>query len=101
MLEESLFFTRPFNDAGSPVTGNLTLYRSMLTRSFWPELNAINSEKSWFEQDLVTANQTIHLLKGEFGESIISRTWLSSSLILFNFLKRLSLGLCYFTSLHK
>lgn len=51
-------------------------YRSMLTDFLWPQLDEIDLENMWFQQDGATphfANATITLLEEKFGESIISR----------------------------
>ena len=51
-------------------------YRSMITQYFWPQLDDMDLEDMWFEQDGATshtANVTINLLKTKFGEHVISR----------------------------
>lgn len=42
----------------------------------WSDLDALNFDNMWFQQDVVTyntANQTIYLLKEMFGETITSK----------------------------
>ncbi len=58
------------------VTVNGDRYRSMLTDYFWDELDQMEVEGVWFQQDGAsshTARKTINLLKKKFGESIISK----------------------------
>lgn len=54
----------------------LGLSRSMITDFFWPEIEDMDLDNMWFQQDGAsshTAHQTIDLLREKFGESIISR----------------------------
>ena len=39
----------------------------------WPELDKLDINDMWFQQDSHTARVTIDLLKGKFGERVISR----------------------------
>ena len=58
------------------VTVNRERYRAMLEDYLWPELYELDIDDMWFPQDgatIHTARVTIHLLKGKFGESVISR----------------------------
>ena len=51
-------------------------YRAMLEDFFWPELDGLDISDMWFQQDGATshsAGQTIDLLKGKFGNRLISR----------------------------
>ena len=51
-------------------------YRAMLEDYLWPELNELDMNDMWFQQDGATSHTariTIDLLKGEFGERVISR----------------------------
>lgn len=65
-----------FNDAGNAVTVNGDRYRRMLTEYFWEELDDLDLDNMWFQQDGATchtAGQTIDLLKTKFNERVISR----------------------------
>lgn len=64
------------NENGNTVTVNGIRYRSMLTEFFWPEINNIEYQNMWFQQDGATshtARDTIDLLKEKFDKKIISR----------------------------
>ena len=64
------------NDAGATVTVNGIRYRAMINQFLFPEIDDIDTDDIWFQQDGATchtANETINLLKEKFGESIISR----------------------------
>ena len=48
----------------------------MITEYFWPELEDIDLDDMWFQQDgdaNHTAHDTIDLLKSKFDERVISR----------------------------
>ena len=48
----------------------------MLEDYLWPELDELDINDMWFQQDgatIHTARVTIDLLKGKFGERVISR----------------------------
>ena len=48
----------------------------MITEYFWPQLDDMDLEDMWFQQDGATshtANVTINLLETNFGERVISR----------------------------
>lgn len=62
--------------ANRHVTVNGNRYRTMLTDYFWHELDGIDLDDMWFQQDGATshtAHVTIDLLKSKFGERVISR----------------------------
>ncbi|GFS71660.1 putative transposable element [Trichonephila clavipes] len=64
------------NDEGHNVTVNGDRYRAMITNFFIPELNNRDVQELWFQQDGATchtARATIDLLKGTFGDRLISR----------------------------
>ncbi|GFU96968.1 transposable element Tc3 transposase [Trichonephila clavipes] len=64
------------NDEGHNVTVNGDRYRAMITNFFIPELNNHDVQELWFQQDGATchtARATIDLLKGTFGDRLISR----------------------------
>ena len=51
-------------------------YRAMLEDYLWPELDELDINDMWFQQNGATshtARVTIDLLKGKFGERVISR----------------------------
>ena len=57
------------------VTANEERYRAMLEDYLWPELDELDINDMWFQQDGATshtARVTIDLLKGKFGERVIS-----------------------------
>ena len=58
------------------VTVNGERYRAMLKDYLWPELDELDINDMWFQQDSATSHTvcvTIDLLKGKFGERVISR----------------------------
>ena len=58
------------------VTVNGERYRAMLEDYLWPELDKIDIKDMWFQQDGATSHTArviIDLLKGKFGERVISR----------------------------
>ena len=59
------------NDQDRHVTGNGNRYRSMITEYFWTELDDMDLDNMWLQQD----GATIELLKTKFGErvSVLSR----------------------------
>ncbi|GFW14175.1 putative DD41D transposase [Trichonephila clavipes] len=64
------------NDEGHNVTVNGDRYRAMITNFFIPELNNLDLQELWFQQDGATchtARATIDLLKDTFGDRLISR----------------------------
>lgn len=64
------------DEEGRAVTVNGDRYRAMLLEFLWPELDNIDIEEMWFQQDGATchtANATLNLLKDKFGDWIISR----------------------------
>lgn len=64
------------NDTGNSVTVTGERYRAMIVNFLWPQLNAIDVEDLWFQQDGATchtANATMALLNEKFPGRIISR----------------------------
>ena len=64
------------NEAGNSVTVTGERYRAMITNFLWPELNGMDVEDVWFQQDGATchsANATMALLNKKFTGRIISR----------------------------
>ena len=58
------------------VIANGERYRAMLEDYLWPELDKLDINDMWLQQDGATshtARVTIDLLKGKFGERVISR----------------------------
>ena len=58
------------------ITVNGERYRAMLEDYLWPKLDKLDINDMWFLQDGATshtARVTIDLLKGKFGERVISR----------------------------
>ena len=69
----SYFFV---NENDRHVTANKERYRAMLKDYLWPELDELDINDMWFQQDGATshtARVTIDLLKRRFGERVISR----------------------------
>ena len=65
------------NDAGNSVTVTGERYRAMITNFLCPELDAMDVENLWFQQDGATchtANATMALLNEKFPGRIISRS---------------------------
>ena len=61
------------------VTVNGERYRAVLEDYLWPELDELNINDMWFQEDGATshtARVTIDLLKGKYGERVISRNGL-------------------------
>ena len=61
------------------VTVNGERYRAMLEDYLWLELDELDINDMWFQQDGATSRKarvTIDLLKGKFGERVISRNGL-------------------------
>ncbi len=64
------------NDAGNAVTVNGERYRTMITDFLWPELDDMDVDNMWFQQDGATFHTTIAtmaLLHEKFPGRIISR----------------------------
>ncbi|GFU46119.1 putative transposable element [Trichonephila clavipes] len=65
------------NDEGHNVTVNGDRYTAMITNFFIPELNNLDVQELWFQQDLAQhvtqLIATIDLLKDMFGDRLISR----------------------------
>src|SRR5215469_12205854 len=63
------------NDAGQAVTVNGVRYREMITNFLWPELEDMDVDDMWFQQDgdtCHTANETKALLRDKFNGLVIS-----------------------------
>lgn len=68
-----LFFQ---NEAGRAVTVNGDRYRDMINDFLWQELEDINLDEVWFQQDGATCHTaalTINLLRTKFNNRVISR----------------------------
>ena len=64
------------NDAGNAVTVNGVRYRDMITNFLWKELNGMDLEDIFFQQDGATchtAAETMQLLQTKFHGRVISR----------------------------
>ncbi|CAG9824599.1 unnamed protein product, partial [Phaedon cochleariae] len=64
------------NDIGEAITVNGERYRSMINKLFWPELNDMDVDDMWFQQDGATchtANDTMGILHKRFEGRVISR----------------------------
>ena len=64
------------NEAGHSVTVNGERYRDMLTDFLWPQLEDLDLDLLWFQQDGATchtSHETIALLRTRFGNRVISR----------------------------
>lgn len=64
------------NEAGQAVTVNGVRYREMITNFLWPELEDMDVDDMWFQQDGATchtANETMALLRNKFNGRVISR----------------------------
>ena len=64
------------NERGEAVTVNGIRYRAMLNDYFFPQIDENGLDEMFFQQDGATchtAGETLQLLRGKFGESIISR----------------------------
>lgn len=64
------------NEAGQAVTVTGVRYREMITTFLWPELDDMNVDDMWFQQDGATchtANETMALLRTKFNGRVISR----------------------------
>lgn len=64
------------NEAGETVTVNGVRYREMITDFFWPEVDVLNTDDLYFQQDGATCHtsrETIALLHERFDGRVISR----------------------------
>lgn len=64
------------NEVGQAVTVNGVRYRKMITDFLWPEIEDMDLDDMWFQQDGATchtANETITLLRDKFNDRVISR----------------------------
>ena len=62
--------------AGNAVTVNGVCYRNMITKFLWPQLDGMDMEDMWFQQDggnCHTAPETTELLRENFRGRVISR----------------------------
>lgn len=67
------------NEAGQTATINGERYRNMLTNYFWHELDGMDQEETWFQQNGATAHtsgETMALLPDRLEERLISRNGL-------------------------
>jgi hypothetical protein len=70
---------RPYffeNEAGNAVTVNGVRYRNMITEFLWPQLDSVDTEGMWYQQDGATchtARGTTELLGDKFPGRVISR----------------------------
>jgi hypothetical protein len=65
------------NKAGKAVTVNGVRYRDMITEFLWPQLDGMDMEDTWYQQDGATchtARQTTELLREKFPGRAISRS---------------------------
>jgi hypothetical protein len=63
-------------DAGNAVTVNGLCYRNMIPEFLWPQLDGMDMEGMWFQQDGATchtAGETMELLREKFPGRVISR----------------------------
>jgi hypothetical protein len=70
------------NDAGNAVTVNGVRYRNMISEFLWPQLDGMDVESMWFQQDGATCHtvgETMELLRETFPGRVIShnddRNW--------------------------
>ncbi|EZA61679.1 hypothetical protein X777_10511, partial [Ooceraea biroi] len=64
------------DEYGQAVSVNGNRYRGMIQTFFWHQLNDLDLENMWFQQDEATchtADETIALLQEKFSERVISR----------------------------
>jgi len=64
------------NDAGNAVTVNGVRYCNMMAEFLWPQLDGMDMEGMWFQQDGAichTACETMELLREKFPDHVISR----------------------------
>jgi hypothetical protein len=64
-------------EAGNAVTVKGVRYRNMITEFLWPQLDGMDMEVMWFQQDGATchtARETTELLRQKFPGRVISRT---------------------------
>jgi hypothetical protein len=57
------------NDVGNAVTVNGVHYRNMITEFLWPQLDGMDMEGMWFQQDGATCHtacETMELLRENF-----------------------------------
>jgi len=64
------------NEAGNAVIVNGVRYCNMITEFLWPQLDGMDMEDTWFQQDGATchnARETTELLRENFRGRVISR----------------------------
>ena len=64
------------NEAGNAVTVNGVRYRNVIMEFLWPQLDSMDTEDMWFQQDGTTyhtVHETTELLRGKFPGRVISR----------------------------
>jgi hypothetical protein len=64
------------NDAGNAVTVNGVRYRNMITEFLWPQLDGMDMEGMWFQQDGATCHtacETMELFREKFPGRVFSR----------------------------
>ena len=64
------------NEAGNAVTVNGVRHHYMITEFLWPQLDGMDMEDMWFQQDAATchsARETTELLREKFPGRVISR----------------------------
>jgi len=64
------------NDAGNAVTVNGVRYHNMITEFLWAQLDGMDMEGMWFQQDGATCHtacKTMELLREKFPGRVISR----------------------------
>jgi hypothetical protein len=64
------------NETGNAVTLNGVRYRNIIMELLWPQLDGMETEDMWFQQDGAschTARETIELLREKFPGHVISR----------------------------
>jgi hypothetical protein len=64
------------NEAGNAVTVNGVRYCNMITEFLWPQLDGMDMEDMWFQQDGASchiARETTELLRENFRGRVISR----------------------------
>jgi hypothetical protein len=63
------------NETGNAVTLNGVCYRNMIMELLWPQLDGMETEDMWFQQDGATCHtvhETIELLREKFPGRVIS-----------------------------
>ena len=84
------------NDAGNAVTVNGVHYRNMITEFLWPQLDGMDMEGMWFQQDGATCHtacETMELLREKFPGRVLTQWWseLATDVVRFEAVRLLSL----------